>query len=220
MYIDQSKTPYNYYLEALKSSIDSMAGSNNEAAERIYNLKLKEIDEANMDLPSVSLDPNNKERLIRTICYVSDFVFKDALAKSVTDEYGKYILTPAFGVEYYTYDFEGEFTTSKKPYVRNEYSGYYINARNMLWNKIKFQPNAIRNLTKPDSLGNYKVIDFKQLNNDLKKSFKYYYDTNPDMITNLSPDGRIQTIFGTVLGSLSASIVRDYNKTNNSTFNY
>ena len=161
MFIDSTKNPYNYYLQALKASIKSMVGDNKEMCEKVLKKRMDVFEQENHDLPSVDIDPNNAQRLIRFACYVSEYVFKDALATAITDDYGKFVLTPAFGVEYYTYDFEGEFTTTQKPYTQNEIYGYYINSRNKLWDKIKFQPNARNNLTKPDALGNYNVIDFE-----------------------------------------------------------
>jgi hypothetical protein len=208
-FINSTTNPYNYYLNALRNSIKSMIGDNKELCDKILKKRMEVFENENRDIPSVNIAPNNPHRLVRLACYVSEYVFKDILATSITDDYGNFVLTPAFGVEYYTYDFEGEFTTSEKPYTQNELSGYYINSRNKLWDKIKFQPNSRDNLTKPDALGNFNVIDFEELSKRLKGDIRNYYYKNPDLKTNLNPDEDLQQIFGKVLGELSASLMKN-----------
>lgn len=210
-YITTSNNPYEYYTKALKTCIKSMVGDDKELCDKIYKKRMEMFEKANDDIPSASVSPNNPQRLLRLACYVSEYVFKDILGTSLTDDYGQPILTPAFGVEYYTYDFEGEFTTTDKPYTKNEISGYYITCRNKLWDKIKFQPNSINKLTKPDNFGDYKVIDFEQLTSRLKGDIRNYYYKNPDLKTNLTPDYDLQRIFGKVLGELSSSLVKNTN---------
>ena len=217
-FIDSTNNPYNYYLNTLKNSIKSMIGDNKEMCDKIFKKRMEVFENENRDIPSANIDPNNPQRLVRLACYVSEYVFKDALATSLTDDYGRYVLTPAFGVEYYTYDFEGEFTTSQKPYTQNEISGYYINSRNKLWDKIKFQPNARKKLTEPNSLGNFNVIDFTELSKRLKSDIRNYYYHNPDLKTNLNPDENLQQIFGKILGELSASLMKNAKTHNSSQF--
>lgn len=207
-FIDTTKNPYNYYIQALKTCIKSMIGDDKELCEKAFKKRMEVFEQANTDLPSINVDPNNPQRLLRFACYVSEYIFKDILATSLKDDYGDFILTPAFGVEYYTYDFEGEFTTSKKPYTQNTYDGYYITSRNKLWDKIKFQPNSRAKLTQPDTFGNYNVIDFEALSNRLKSDIRNYYYKNPDLKTSLTPDKNLQQIFGKALGELSASLVK------------
>ncbi len=207
-FITTSNNPYNYYTRVLKTSIKSMVGDNKELCEKIFQKRMDKFERINHDIPSVNISPNHPQRITRLACFVSEHVFKDALEFSLTDSRGHFIATPAFGVEYYTYDFEGEFTTKDKPYAKNEFNGYYITCRNKLWDNIKFQPNSVAKLTKPNSFGDYKVIDFEQLTSRLKSDIRNYYYNNPDLRSNLAPDEDLQKIFGKVLGELSASIIK------------
>lgn len=217
-FIDSTKKPYEYYVDALKSCIKSMVGDNDEMCNKVFKKRMEVFERENKDLPSTNIDPNNPQRLLRFACYVSEYVFKNILATSLTDNAGNFVLTPAFGVEYYTYDFEGEFTTTQKPYTQNTYDGYYITSRNKLWDKIKFQPNSRDKLTKPDNFGNYNVIDFDELTKRLKRDIRNYYYRNPDLKTSLTPDENLQQIFGKVLGELSASLIKTQKQTNNYSF--
>ena len=215
-FLDKTNDPYRYYLNALKDSIKSMVGSASEDKElcnKLFAKRMAEFNEANSDLPSVNIYPNHPQRLLNLACFVSEYVFKDALLTSVIDDEGYPLLTPGFGVEYYTYDFEGEFTSKEKPYFQNEYNGYYINSCNKLWDNIKFQPNSRTTLTKPDSSGRYTVINFKELNSRIKRDIKTYYTQHPELEMNLNPDENLQKIFGKVLGELSASVMKN-NRTN------
>ena len=211
-FIDTSSNPYKYYLDVLKSSLSSMVKGDKEMCEKLYQAKVAEFEAINDDIPSPKIAPNNKDRILRLACYVCEFVFKDALLNTITDSYGYPVLTPGFGVEYYTYDFEGEFTSKEKPYYRNETTGYYIESRNKLFNKIKFQHNANETLTKPDNYGYYGVIDFKALTRRLKDDINAYYRANPDLTTNLNSDQKLQAVFGKVLGELSASLMKGRNQ--------
>ena len=213
-FIDTSSNPYKYYLDVLKSSLLSMVKGDKETCEKLYKAKVAEFEELNDDIPSANVAPSHPDRLLRLACWVSEFVFKDCLLNTITDDSGYPVLTPGFAVEYYTYDFEEEFTSTEKPYYRNEDFGYYIESRKKLFNKIKFQHNARETLTKPDNHGNYGVIDFKALTRRLKDDINRYYNTNPDLKTNLNPDENLQNIFSKVLGEVSASLMRGRNQQN------
>lgn len=210
--------PYNYYVDSLYASIKTMVGDDKQLCDKILKKRMDVFEQENRDIPSVNSAPNHPQRLLRLACYVSEYVFKDILATSITDDGGRNILTPAFGVEYYTYDFEGEFTTTEKPYTKNETSGYYITSRNKLWDKIKFQPNSRDLLTKPTVSDKYNVIDFQQLINRLKGDIRNYYYRNPELKTNLSPDHDLQQLFGKVLGELSASLMKNNRNRNNNSY--
>lgn len=219
-FTDRTNNPHAYYLNALKVSIKSMIGDNKELCDKVFKKRMDVFEQENGDIPSVNSEPNNPTRLLRLACYVSEYVFKDILVTSITDDYGKPVLTPAFGVEYYTYDFEGEFTSNEKPYTQNEIDGYYITSRNKLWDKIKFQHNSRETLTKPDSFGYYNVIDFNALVQRLKGDIRNYYYKNPDLRTNLNPDENLQQIFGKVLGELSSSLMKNQSNRHTSYYSF
>ena len=219
-FIDRTSNPHEYYLNALKASIKSMIGDDKEMCDKVFKKRMDVFEQENGDIPSVNAEPNNPTRLLRLACYVSEYVFKDILATSITDDYGRPVLTPAFGVEYYTYDFEGEFTTTQKPYTQNEIDGYYITSRNKLWDKIKFQHNSRETLTKQDSLGYYNVINFSTLIRRLKGDIRNYYYKNPDLKTNLNPDENLQQIFGKALGELSASLMKNNTNRHSSFYSF
>lgn len=216
--LDKSNSPYNYYLNVLKASIRSMVGEDEELNKKIFEKLMKDFDAENTNLPSFQTNPNHPRRLSNLICFVSEYVFKDALATSLKDDYGDPVLTPAFGVEYYTYDFEGQFTSNNKPYYQNDIDGYYIESRNKFWGKIQSQYNAQQTLTKPDNFGRYNVINFEEISNRLKRDIRSYYAKNPELKTNVNPDENIKQIFGKVLGEVTASLMRNKNHTNLSTY--
>lgn len=221
-FLDKSNNPYNYYLNALKASIKSMIGDDEELNKRIFTKLMKEFDAENTNLPSADINPTHPRRLSNLICFVSEYVFKDALATSLKDDYGDPVLTPAFAVEYYTYDFEKQFTSNEKPYYQNDIMGYYINARNKFWGKIQAQYNAQQTLTQPDDFGGFNVINFEEVSRRLKRDIRSYYAQNPELKTNVNPDENVQQIFGKVLGEITVVLMKNknYNNNNNSSFRF
>ena len=219
-FITTSNNPYKYYTNALKACTKSIVGDDKELCDKIFKKLMDVFENENTDIPSAQVSPNNPDRIVRLACYVSEYVFKDILTMSLTNSYGDPVLTPAFGVEYYTYDFEGEFTSKEKPYIKNTYDGYYITSRNKLWNNIKFQPNAKNKLTKPNSYGDYNVIDFEALTRRLRSDIRSYYYRNPDYSANKTPDEDLQKIFGKALGELSVALVKPNTRNRNQYYGF
>lgn len=210
-YTEQTRNPYQYYLNALKTAVYSMANGNDKIAAAFYKDELKAIDELNNDLPSVQAQPNHPERLMRTAEYISEFIFRNALTIKSFD---KTDITPCYAVEYYTYDFEEQFNTDK-PYYRNEY-GDYDKKMNRFWSLVRSQPASKDLLTKPDQLGYYNAINFDEITKSLKYSIKTYYSTHPDLLGNVSPDEEFQTEFGKLLGKITTEIAQK--KTNRNSY--
>ena len=199
-YIVKTKDPYKYYLETLKLAAYSLAEGDEEIAEPYYEAIVESIENTLTDIPSARYNPNEPKRIKSAAFGILEHVFRDALTIKT---YDGLVIAPCYATEYFTYDFDNQFD-SDSPYYRNRY-GEYDKTVQIFWGKIKSSP--VVNLTEPDTIGYYSVINIHKISKSIKSLVDSYYAQNPKQLNNILPNKDFQKKFQDLLSKTQKQIL-------------